>query len=104
MEKEVAVLDSKGEPILYCVIAEDGFLEASFEIYGGENQSDLEIIDSVYPSEFNKILELFNLPTNTEILTGVKMISDSGQGERFKELIRNKTIKAEHFSWMTDRD
>jgi hypothetical protein len=82
----------------------DGFLEASFEIYGNENQSDLEIIDSIYPSEFPKILELFGLSAGTEILDAIKQISASGQGERFKKLVRDKTIKAKHFSWMTDRD
>ena len=102
-EREVVVLGSTGEPILYCVM-NGGCLEASFEIYGNENQSDLEIINSIDPSEYPKILKLFGLPFGMEILDAVEQISATGQGERFKNLIRDKTIKSEHFSWMTDRD
>ena len=102
-EREEVVVGTDGEPILYCVMRE-GCLEASFEIYGNKDQSDLEIIDTIYPSEFPKILELFGLPSEMEILDAIRHISVNGQGERFKKLIRDNTIKAEHFSWMTDRD
>lgn len=102
--REETILGSKGEPILYCVITKEGSLEASFEYYGGKGGSDLEIIDTIPTSEFPKILRLFSLPDDLFILDAVKEISSSGQGERLKELIRNKTIWGEHFSWMTDRD
>lgn len=104
MSREVTVVNSDGDPILYCSCKGDGSLEASFEIYGNANQSDLEIIDVVYTSGFSKLKEVFGIPNDVHILDAVQAISDRGDGQKFKDFIRERTLPGEHFSWMTDRD
>lgn len=104
MSREVIVVDKAQEPILYCSCEPDGSLEASFEVFGNAGQSDLEIIDVIYPSGFAKIRESFGFSAELHILDVIALISERGQGEKLKELIRSRTLPGERFSWMTDRD
>ena len=104
LSREVTVVGEQGEPILYCEIASDGSLEAGFEIYGGNGLSDLEIINTIYSSEFDKIKDHFKIPKEVEILDAIEMISARGQGSKFKDFVRSGRLKGEFFSWMTDRD
>ena len=104
MSREITVVDKSGDPILYCTCEPDGSLEASFEVFGNAGQSDLEIIDVIYPSGFPKIRESFGFSAEIHILDVIAQISERGEGEKLKDLIRSRTLPGERFSWMTDRD
>jgi hypothetical protein len=102
---EVTINGNDGSPILYCAINKDGNLETSFEYYGrSSGEPDLEVINTIWPTQYELIKSMFSIPFETEILDCMQIISQNRHGEDFKQAIREKVIKAEHFSWMSDND
>ncbi len=100
--KEVAVKDINGNVILYCSIDDNGDLEAAFETYGEKENFDVEIITTVYKSEFSNIKTIYKINLDTEILDAIEKISDEGNGVDFRNKVRDQKWKCETFTWVSD--
>ena len=98
----ITILGNQGEPILYAWITSEGKLRLEFEYLArDENEGDYEFNHTVKPEEFPKIAERFGLDPALPILENLNQVSLSGRGQEFKDLLTNKDIPNEFWSWLS---
>jgi hypothetical protein len=98
----ITIVGDDGNPILYASLTSEGKLRLQFEYFArDENEGDYEFNHSVEPEEFPKIAQRFGLDRATPILENLKGISATGRGQEFKDLLTNKEIPNEFWSWLS---
>ena len=98
----LSILDHEGNPILYASITSEGKLFLQFEYFArDDNEGDYEFNHTVEPEEFPKIAQRFGLDPATPILENLKQISAIGRGQEFQDLLTNKEIPNEFWSWIS---
>jgi hypothetical protein len=91
-----------GNPILYESLTSEGKLRLQFEYFArDEIEGDYEFNHTVEPEEFPKIAQRFGLDPATSILENIRQISASGRGQDLKDLLTNKEIPNEFWSWLS---
>ena len=98
----ITIVGDDGNPILYASLTLEGKLRLQFEYFArDENEGDYEFNHTVEPEEFPKIAKKFGLDPATPILENLKQISTIGRGKEFQELLTNKDIPNEFWSWLS---
>ncbi len=98
----IKILGNSGSPILYASMTTEGKLRLQFEYFArDEEEGDYEFNHTVEPEQFPRISERFGLDPAAPILENVEMISTVGRGQEFKDLLTNKEIPNEFWSWLT---
>ena len=98
----ITISGDDGNPILYASMTSEGKLFLQFEYFArDDNEGDYEFNHTVELEEFPKISERFSLDPATPILENIKQISAIGRGREFKDLLRNKEIPNEFWSWLS---
>jgi hypothetical protein len=98
----LSILDPDGNPILYASLISEGKLFLQFEYFArDDNEGDYEFNHTVEPEEFPKIAQRFGLDAATPILENLKQISVIGRGQEFQDLLTNKEIPNEFWSWIS---
>jgi len=99
---EITIVGDDGSPILYASITSEGKLRLQFEYFArDDNEGDYEFNHTVEPEEFSKIAQRFGLDPVTPILENLGRISASGRGQEFQDLLTNKGIPNEFWSWLS---
>ncbi len=99
---DITIIGTQGNPILYASMTSEGKLRMQFEYFArDENEGDYEFNHTVEPEEFPKIAQRFGLDPATPILENLKQISASGRGREFQDLLTNKGIPNEFWSWLS---
>ena len=97
----ITIVGDDSNPILYASLTSEGKLRLQFEYFArNENEGDYEFNHTVEPEEFPKIAQRFGLDPATPILENIKQISASGRGQEFQDLLTNKEILNEFWSWI----
>ena len=97
----ITILGDEGNPILYASMTSEDKLHLQFEYFArDDNEGDYEFNHTVDPEEFSNISERFSLDPATPILENLKQISASGRGQEFQDLLTNKEIPNEFWSWL----
>ncbi len=98
----ITIAGDYGYPILYASVTSEGKLSLQFEYFArDDNEGDYEFNHTVEPEEFPVIAERFGLDPVTPILENIKQISAGGRGQEFRELLTNKGIPNEFWSWLS---
>jgi hypothetical protein len=98
----ITIVGIDGNPILYASLTSEGKLRLQFEYFArDENESDYEFNHTVEPEEFPKVAQRFGLDAATPILENLKQISAIGRGQEFQDLLTNKEIPNEFWSWLS---
>jgi hypothetical protein len=101
---QLEILGNDGKPVLFATRGEEN-VKLEFEYYGrAPGESDLEVIYTVWPTQYDFIRERYGAPDSLEIIELLEFISDSGKGEEFRDDLRNGVVKSERFSWMSFGD
>jgi hypothetical protein len=96
------IVGDDGNPILYASLTSEGKLRLQFEYFArDDNEGDYEFNHTVEPVEFLKIAQRFGLDSATPILENIKQISAIGRGQEFQDLLTNKKIPNEFWSWLS---
>ena len=91
-----------GTPILYASMTSDGKLFLQFEYFARvDNEGDYEFSHTVGPEEFPKIAQKFGLDPAAPVLENLRQISARGSGQEFQDLLTNKEIPNEFWSWLS---
>jgi hypothetical protein len=97
----ITIVGDDGNPILYASTTSEDKLLLQFEYFArDENEGDYEFNHTVEPEEFTNISERFGLDPSTPILENLKLISATGRGQEFENLLANKDIPNEFWSWL----
>ena len=97
----ITIVGDDGNSILYASMTSEGKLRLQFEYFArDENEGDYEFNHTVEPEEFSKIAQRFGLDPATPILENLDQISASGRGQEFQDLLTNKEIPNEFWSWL----
>jgi hypothetical protein len=97
----ITIVGDDSHPILYASLTSEGKLRLQFEYFArDENEGDYEFNHTVEPEEFSKIAQRFGLDPATPILENLKQISAIGRGQEFQDLLTNKEIPNEFWSWL----
>ena len=98
----ITIVGDDDNPILYASMTSEGKLRLQFEYFArDENEGDYEFNHTVEPEEFPKIAQRFDLDPATPILDNLRLISATGRGQEFKDLLTNKEIPNEFWSWLS---
>ena len=98
----ITIVGDNGNPILYESLTSEGKLRLQFEYFArDEIEGDYEFNHTVEPEEFPKIAQRFGLDPATSILENIRQISASGRGQDLKDLLTNKEIPNEFWSWLS---
>ena len=98
----ITILGDEGNPILYASITLDHKLFLQFEYFArDENEGDYEFNHTVESEEFPKIAQKFGLNPALLVLENLMQISASGRGQEFQDLLTNKEIPNEFWSWLS---
>ena len=98
----ITIVGDDGHPILYASMTSEGKLFLQFEYFArDENESDYEFNHTVGQEEFPKIAQKFGLDPAAPVLENLKQISASGRGQEFQDLLTNKEIPNEFWSWLS---
>jgi hypothetical protein len=98
----ITIVGDDGNPILYASLISEGKLRLQFEYFGrDDNEGDYEFIHTVEPEEFPKVAQRFGLDPATPILDNLKQIYAIGRGQEFQDLLTNKEIPNEFWSWLS---
>ena len=96
------IIGDDGNPILYASLTSEGKLRLQFEYFArDDNEGDYEFNHTVEPEEFPVIEQRFGLDPATPILENIKQISAIGRGQEFQDLLTNKEIPNEFWSWLS---
>jgi len=96
------IVGDEGKPILHASITSEGKLLLQFEYFArDDNEGDYEFNHTVEPEEFPKIAQRFGLDPATPILENLEQISAIGRGLEFQDLLTNKKIPNEFWSWLS---
>ena len=99
---EITIVGDDGSPILYASLTSEGKLRLQFEYFArDDNEGDYEFNHTVDPEEFAKIAQRFGLDPAAPILETLDQISASGRGQEFQDLLTNKEIPNEFWSWLS---
>jgi len=99
---DITIIGTQGNPILYASMTSVGKLRLQFEYLArDDNEGDYEFNHTVEPEDFPKIIQRFGLDPATPILENLKLISATGRGQEFKDLLTNKEIPNEFWSWLS---
>jgi outer membrane protein assembly factor BamB len=95
------IVGDDGSPILYASTTSEGILFLQFEYFArDENEGDYEFNHTVESEEFPKIAQKFGLNPALPVLENLMQISASGRGQEFQDLLTNKEIPNEFWSWL----
>ncbi len=98
----ITIVGDDGNPILYASLTSEGKLRLQFEHFArDENEGDYEFNHTVEPEEFPVIAQRFGHDPATPILENLKQISAAGRGKEFQDLLTNKEIPNEFWSWLS---
>jgi hypothetical protein len=98
----ITIVRDDSNPILYASMTSEGKLFLQFEYFArDDNEGDYEFNHTVEPEEFPKIAQRFGLDPATPILENLKQISAIGRGQEFQDLLTNKEIPNEFWSWIS---
>ena len=98
----ITIEGNDGDPILYASLTSEGKLRLQFEYFArDENEGDYEFNHTVGPEEFSRIAQRFGLDSATPILENIRQISTTGRGQEFKDLLTNREIPNEFWSWLS---
>jgi hypothetical protein len=98
----ITIVGDNGNPILYVSLTSEGKLRLQFEYFArDEIEGDYEFNHTVEPEEFPKIAQRFGLDPATSNLENIRQISASGRGQDLKDLLTNKEIPNEFWSWLS---
>jgi len=98
----MTIVGDDGNPILYASMTSEGKLRLQFEYFArDDNEGDYEFNHTVEPEEFPKIAQRFGLDPATPILENLTQISVIGRGREFQDLLTNKEIPNEFWSWLS---
>jgi len=98
----ITIVGDDGNPILYASLTSEGKLRLQFEYFArDDNEGDYEFNHTVEPEEFSKIAPRFGLDPAAPILETLDQISASGRGQEFQDLLTNKEIPNEFWSWLS---
>ena len=98
----ISIVGDGGNPILYASLTSEGKLRLQFEYFArDENEGDYEFNHTVEPGEFPVIAQRFGLDPATPILENLKQISAIDRGQEFQDLLTNKEIPNEFWSWLS---
>jgi hypothetical protein len=98
----ITIVGDDGNPILYASLTSESQLRLQFEYFArDDNEGDFEFNHTVEPEEFPKIAQRFGLDPATSILENIKQISAIGRGREFQDLLTNKEIPNELWSWLS---
>ncbi len=98
----ITIVGDDGNPILYASLTSDGKLRLQFEYFArDDNEGDYEFNHTVEPEEFQVIAQRFGLDPATPILEIMRQISAAERGQEFKDLLTNKEIPNEFWSWLS---
>ncbi len=99
---QITIVGDDGNPILYASMTSEDKLLLQFEYFARDDiEGDYEFNHTVEPKEFSKISERFSLDPTTPILENLKQISATGRGQEFQDLLTNKEIPNEFWSWLS---
>jgi hypothetical protein len=97
----ITIVGDDGNPILYASMTSEGKLFLEFEYFArDENEGDYEFNHRVEPEEFSKIAQRFSLDPAAPILENLRQISATARGQEFQDLLTNKEIPNEFWSWL----
>ena len=98
----ITIAGDDGNPILDASLTSEDKLRLQFEYFArDDNDGDYEFNHTVEPEEFPKIVQRFGLDPATPILENLKQISAIGRGQEFQDLLTNKEIPNEFWSWLS---
>lgn len=97
MEK-VSILDKSGNVIWYAEVTKEG-ISLEYESYDKTEGVWLESAYRIPISEFAKIKELFKISLDIPIPLILKLISEEGLGDYFRDLVIDGKIDSEKFFW-----
>ncbi len=98
----ITIVGDDGNPILYASLTSEGKLRLQFEYFArDDNEGDYEFNHTVEPEEFPVIAQRFGLDPATPILEIMRQISAAERGQEFKDLLTNKRIPNEFWSWLS---
>ncbi len=98
----ITIVGDDGNPILYASLTSEGKLRLQFEYLArDDNEGDYEFNHTVEPEEFPEIAQRFGLDSATPILENIKQISAGRRGQEFKDLLTDKEIPNELWTWFT---
>lgn len=98
----ITIVGYDGNPILYASLTSDAKLRLQFEYFArDDSEGDYEFNHTVEPEEFPVIAQRFGIDPATPILDNLKLISATGRGQEFKDLLTNKEIPNEFWSWLS---
>jgi hypothetical protein len=99
---DITIIGTQGNPILYASMTSEGQLRLHFEYLArDDNEGDYEFNHTVEPEDFPMIIQRFGLDRAIPILENLKLISATGRGQEFKDLLTNKEIPNEFWSWLS---
>ena len=97
----ITIMGDEGIPILYASMTPEGKLFLQFEYFArDENEGDYEFNHTVGEEEFSKIVERFGVDPARPILENLRQISAIGKGQEFQDLLTNKEIPNQFWSWL----
>jgi hypothetical protein len=97
----ITIAGDDGNPILYASLTSEGKLRLQFEYFArDDNEGDYEFNHTVEPEEFSRIAQRFGLDPAAPILENLHQTSASGRGQEFQDLLTNKEIPNEFWSWL----
>ncbi len=96
------IVGDDGNPILYAAMTSEGKLRLQFEYFArDDNEGDYEFNHTVEPEEFSMIAQRFGLDPATPLQENLKQISAIGRGQEFQNLLTNKEIPNDFWSWLS---
>ena len=98
----ITIVGDDSNPILYASLTSEGKLRLQFEYFArDDHEGDYEFNHTVEPEEFSKIAQRFEFDPAAPILENLDQISASGRGQEFQDLLTNKEIPNEFWSWLS---
>jgi hypothetical protein len=99
---QITIVGDAGSPILYASLNSEGKLLLQFEYFArNDNEGDYEFNHTVGQEDFPKIAQKFGLDTAAPVIENLMQISASGRGQEFQDLLTNKEIPNEFWSWLS---
>ena len=96
---KVEILGEDKLPILYAS-RQGERVKLEYEYYADSSgASDLEVIYTISPSQYNLINQKYGVKKRLDIMTLLQFLSDNGRGPEFKDDLINGEIKSERWSW-----
>ena len=97
----ITIVGDEGDPILYASMTSEGKLLLQFEYFARDDkEGDYEFNHTVESEEFTKIAQKFGLDPSLPVLENLKQISASSRGQEFQDLLTNREIPNEFWSWL----